>query len=174
MNYKKIYFSIIENRKLNPLLGYTEEHHILPRCLGGDDTANNLVRLSPREHYICHLLLTKMYPIGPSHYKMVKAICMMSLKSGCMDRIVMSNRTYEKLRISYSKAMSLLQSGKKNSQFSTMWITDGVDSKKISVESPIPPGWTKGRKVPSLKGVQKSKEHKEKISNGMKKFKGVL
>lgn len=38
--------------------------------------------------------------------------------------------------------------GKLNSQYGTMWITDGNKNKKISKESSIPSGWMKGRKCP--------------------------
>lgn len=38
---------------------YTEKHHIIPRCMRGDDSVENLVVLTAREHYIAHLLLTK-------------------------------------------------------------------------------------------------------------------
>jgi hypothetical protein len=47
--------------------------------------------------------------------------------------------------------MSLSKKGKavgnKNSQYGTMWITDGKENKKIKKESLIPEGWYKGRKV---------------------------
>lgn len=52
-----------------------------------------------------------------------------------------SDETKEKI----SKANSILQSGEGNSQFGTMWITDGVISKKISKNDPIPDGWRTGR-----------------------------
>jgi hypothetical protein len=42
--------------------------------------------------------------------------------------------------------MSEKQSGEKNSQFGTMWITDGVTNKKIKKNDTIPEGWCKGRK----------------------------
>lgn len=78
MNYSKIYFSIIENRKNNPYEGYVECHHIVPKSLGGTDEKSNLVNLSAREHFICHLLLAKMYSEGTINYhKMVKAFMMM-------------------------------------------------------------------------------------------------
>jgi hypothetical protein len=35
--------------------------------------------------------------------------------------------------------------GESNSQFGTMWITDGVSNKKILKEDHIPDGWKKGR-----------------------------
>ncbi len=39
------------------------------------------------------------------------------------------------------------QQGSKNSQYGTMWITNGTESKKISKGSEIPEGWYKGRKI---------------------------
>jgi hypothetical protein len=75
MNHQKIYESIIqkaksENRKretryrikkYNLTFIYYENHHILPRCLGGNDDKENLVLLTAKEHYVCHKLLTHIY-----------------------------------------------------------------------------------------------------------------
>ena len=36
--------------------------------------------------------------------------------------------------------------GSNNSQYGTMWITNGVDNKKIRKEDVMPEGWYKGRK----------------------------
>lgn len=44
------------------------------------------------------------------------------------------------------KKISLRQSGKNNSQFGTMWITNGKESKKINNKR-IPKGWKKGRVI---------------------------
>ena len=41
------------------------------------------------------------------------------------------------------------QKGEKNSQFGTMWITNGTENKKIDKNEPIPDGWLKGRKIKS-------------------------
>lgn len=46
------------------------------------------------------------------------------------------------------------QQGVKNSQFETMWITNGIENKKIRKEDPIPEGWSKGRKMKSIKCEQ--------------------
>jgi hypothetical protein len=66
MDYKKIYESIIEKAKSEDRqkrLGiYYENHHILPRCMGGSDKKENLVLLTGREHFVCHKLLTVIYP----------------------------------------------------------------------------------------------------------------
>jgi hypothetical protein len=34
----------------------------LPKCLGGKDDVDNLVKLTPEEHFVDHQLLTKIYP----------------------------------------------------------------------------------------------------------------
>lgn len=65
MNYKKLYFTIIRNRRNNPLPAdeYGENHHIKPKSFGVEklDDEKNLVRLSAREHFIVHFLLYKIY-----------------------------------------------------------------------------------------------------------------
>lgn len=45
-----------------------------------------------------------------------------------------------------SNIMSIKSSGEKNSQFGTMWITNGIENKKIKKNEVIPDGWNKGRK----------------------------
>ena len=40
-----------------------------------------------------------------------------------------------------------LNIGHKNSQFGTMWITNGQDSRKIKKEDNIPDNWYRGRKM---------------------------
>ncbi|MCG7944843.1 MAG: HNH endonuclease [Candidatus Thiodiazotropha taylori] len=40
---------------------YTETHHIIPKSLGGSDHPNNLIKLTPKEHYIAHRLLAKIH-----------------------------------------------------------------------------------------------------------------
>ena len=61
--YTKIYYQLIDKRRKNSLSRndmYVEIHHIIPKSLGGDDTCDNLINLLPREHFIAHLLLTRM------------------------------------------------------------------------------------------------------------------
>lgn len=72
--YQKLYFKIIGNRLQSPLSDtvYTESHHILPRCMSGQNHKQNLVCVSAREHFILHWLLTKMTD-GRSRYKMLEA-----------------------------------------------------------------------------------------------------
>jgi len=48
---------LIEDKNL-----FYEKHHIVPKCLGGDNSLENKVNLTPREHFIAHLLLHRIYP----------------------------------------------------------------------------------------------------------------
>ena len=40
---------------------YTEVHHILPKCMGGKDRKDNLVRMPIRYHIIAHMLLASVF-----------------------------------------------------------------------------------------------------------------
>ena len=64
MNYSEQYNKLIQTRKERILLEgvYYEKHHIIPKSLGGSNCKDNLVHLTPREHYIAHLLLWKNSP----------------------------------------------------------------------------------------------------------------
>lgn len=63
MDYQKIYNNLIIKRQTVLLENqYTENHHIIPKCLGGSNEKNNLVKLTPEEHFLAHQLLVKIYP----------------------------------------------------------------------------------------------------------------
>jgi hypothetical protein len=60
--YTNWYFNIIKNsnnRKLDKSV-YIEKHHIIPKSLGGSNKSTNICKLTPREHFLVHWLLTKM------------------------------------------------------------------------------------------------------------------
>lgn len=95
MDYKKIYDSIIHRgiTRHKPEQ-YTEKHHIIPRCIGGNDLPSNVVVLTAREHYIAHWLLTKIYP---DNWKLYFAFFQM-VKSYRHGRII-NSRQFEKARL---------------------------------------------------------------------------
>jgi hypothetical protein len=66
MNYEKIYRQLISKAKLEcrkKATGlYYERHHIVPKCIGGTESKDNLVLLTAREHYVAHKLLCELYP----------------------------------------------------------------------------------------------------------------
>ena len=97
--YAKLYYRIVNHAMVRTEIGgKNESHHIIPRSLGGSNSNDNLVKLSIREHFICHWLLTKMV-IGNSSYKMYKALHKMS------QGRELSSRQYEIARRANIKAM---------------------------------------------------------------------
>jgi hypothetical protein len=75
---------------------------VIPQSLGGTNDPNNIVKLTAREHFICHLLLTKMV-VGTNKSKMYQAAWMMAASiSKTQERYKVNNRTYENLRIKMS------------------------------------------------------------------------
>lgn len=97
--YYKCYYSIVDRAKSRTLTGYRENHHIIPRSLGGSDDAQNLVYLTAKEHYIVHLLLPYML-IDPVHKRKMWAAlrCMSKMISSTHNRYVGSARFYQKAK----------------------------------------------------------------------------
>jgi len=118
---------------------YTENHHVIPRCLGGPDTKNNLVRLTPEEHYVAHQLLVKIYP---DNNALVNAAVMMVAGRS-------NNKLYGWLKRRFSKTQSTRQSGSGNNQYGSRWIHNEElkQSKKIKKSDSIPEGWIEGRRI---------------------------
>lgn len=153
MDYKRIYDSLIERAKNRTLTSYSEKHHIVPRCMGGTDNQENLVKLTPEEHYLAHQLLVKIHP---KNYALVKAAAMM-----IPDRP--SNKLYGWLRRKLAEAHSIAQSGELNSQYNTKWVTNGEKDKKIPKNQVPEEGWVEGRKSRILREKKKKKVTQKKI-----------
>lgn len=112
--YSKCYYNIIEHRKNNPVNGYVERHHIIPKSLGGSNKKENIVALTAREHFVCHRLLVKM-TCGRDKMKMSYAIrCLVNQENKHQQRYKISSQTYAAI-ISITKAsISKYQTGKNN------------------------------------------------------------
>ena len=111
--YTTIYYNIVNRAKsriLSPDI-YTEKHHIIPKSLGGDNSKDNLVSLTAKEHYICHLLLTRMCISKRHHTKMLYAFNRIINKS--TTKIVNSSM-YERLKIEFSIMKSETSKGALN------------------------------------------------------------
>ena len=159
MDYKNIYYKIIENAKKETenghrFVGYFEKHHILPKSLGGSNDENNLVKLTAREHFICHWLLVKMYNKGTiERNKMLCALWRMNHNgSKSQTEHYINSRAYEALRIEFAKTIGEITSknqlGNKNSQYGSKWYTNRNtgESKKFK-EQPIETFWIEGRNL---------------------------
>lgn len=100
MNYSRHYNLLIDRSRTRTIEGYTEKHHVIPRCLGGTDDDQNIVDLTPEEHYLAHQLLVKIYP---NHGRLVFAAQMMTIHP---DGRRNNNKLFGWLRRRLSKSAS--------------------------------------------------------------------
>ena len=174
MNYQKIHDQIIKRSLLEDRIKgrgtYYEEHHIVPRCLGGLDNKENLVLLTAREHFLVHLLLIRIYP---ENYKLIYAFTLMSKFSGTLERkYILSTRLYEESRLLFSKLNSKTHKGKVLSEETKQKLRDfnlGKKSseetiKKITFSSNNRSQETKDKISKSLTGRKLSEDHVKKIT----------
>ena len=113
--YHSWYFQIIKNAQNRVLDIYSEKHHIVPKCLGGDDSKENLVELTAREHFICHWLLTKFVLVDRE--KMDYALWLMiNVENKLQQRYKINSKTYEILRTKLAKTFSKQHTGRKMSE----------------------------------------------------------
>lgn len=140
MNYEKIYNAIIKKARERTIDEYTESHHIIPKCLNGTDDKTNLVNLTPEEHFLCHVLLVKVYPNDKNLILAVSKMCQPLF--GRRKR-----KLYGWLKRMFSARMREIASGSKNSQHGTFWANDGSVTKKFKKDETLPDGWKLGRRI---------------------------
>lgn len=99
MDYQRIYYNIVnvaKDRESQEGI-YYESHHIIPKSIIRDNSPDNLVNLTLREHFICHLLLTKIYT-GINQIKMEYALKRMIPRA---ELNCNKNRSYDYYRTKY-------------------------------------------------------------------------
>jgi hypothetical protein len=109
MNFLKIYNSLVEQAKSEFRVKggeyYLEKHHILPKCLGGDNSNGNVVLLTGREHFVCHRLLTRIYPNSKQIAFAYIAMCN-TRNRGQVGRYVPTSREYAGAKQHYGILMT--------------------------------------------------------------------
>jgi hypothetical protein len=161
--YYKWYQQIISNAKMRSLEGYTEEHHIIPKSLGGNNSSENLVELSAREHFICHWLLTKF--VEQNVEKMKYALWLMTTtENSLQQRYKITPKKYEIIKKSLASTFSKQKSGRKLSEETKRKISETRKKKFASGELEIKVYDSTREKLSKIKtGIKRSQETKEKI-----------
>lgn len=167
--YKIWYNSITENAKNRTLDCYNEQHHVIPRSLGGTDDKDNLVNLTAREHFICHWLLTKLYT-GESRAKMIYALNGMKRNSQHTQRYEtkITSRVYENLKKEFSKVHSEAMKGRDpwNKGIPATEEQKQKNRKAALGKKMSPESIAKG--VAKRTGLKRTQEQKDKISKALK------
>ena len=151
MNYQKIHDDLVNycRTQVLPKNVYTEKHHVIPRSLGGGEGDNILV-VTARQHFVLHGLLyfiAKRAGNIKERQKMAHAWNLMRANPTKRKARYINSRLFETARKDISERMSELQSGEKNSQHGTTWITNGLSNKKLKPNQEMPEGWRKGRYI---------------------------
>lgn len=102
--YYRWYTSIINNRKNVAPEGYSERHHIVPKCMGGTDKVNNLVSLTAREHFIVHMLLPKFTTGADKHKMSFAAHLLIYSRTDNREPLSINSWAYQANRILHSIA----------------------------------------------------------------------
>ncbi len=122
---------------------YYEKHHIFPRSFGGSNKKINIVKLTAREHFICHWLLVKMLPFGVFRSKMYRALSFMKAINHDNQKrysTAITSRVYEKIKPEVVKIQAEAMTGRVPSE---------QQRKKMSI---------------AMKGRKQTEEHRKNSS----------
>jgi hypothetical protein len=183
LKYQKLYFKIINNAKFkNRSINeeeYYEKHHIIPSSFNlpnfNKDYKNNMVLLTAKEHYICHLLLTK-FCIGVYRYKMMYAFDFMNSSNTNQRRINKTNSILYQLN---KESLKDIPRGKTfgidNGSFDTIWVSC-IQSKiakkipKVFLEDYLKIGYIKGRVTDFNKYLAKLQNKEKRLEDKLNNY----
>lgn len=147
MDYSLHYERLIERaRTRQKPSGYTERHHVVPRCMGGTNEPHNIVALTPEEHFVAHQLLVKMHPAHVGLMWAASAMCGGSRRQG--------NKLYGWLRRRFSAAISKANAGRTFSPETRAKMADAKLGKKRPPHTPE----TKAKMSAARVGIKYSPE----------------
>ena len=176
MTYDKFIDNILNTRGRYgiPENEYKERHHIIPKCMGGDNSESNMIDLYAKEHFIAHKLLAienpdnygcvyawglmahcnskgqeRNYDITPEEYEELKKL--MAINNSNFQKELWQDEEY---RLKMRKA----RSGRKLSDEHRKKLSEALKGRKISDET--------REKIGNIhRGKKLTDEQKAKISN---------
>lgn len=161
--YTKLYYQILEKCSTRSIIAdYRETHHIIPKCAGGPDSPDNLIKFSSREHFICHWLLTKMTS-GNLRLKLLHAFQLMNHKNSRGITRYSNSRAYEYNKRLRAKMLSDSMKGA---------VRTPEVRKAISKAKQGTPAWNKGMTWEDILGEEAGKAYKERNAAHLLQFRG--
>jgi len=152
MDYQRHYDILVNRARNRKLTSYFEKHHVIPRCLGGGDEAENIVKLTAEEHYVAHQLLVKIHP---GNRKLVFAAWMM-----CNGK-KRNNKRYAWLKRKQLQVLSETHRGRKMPESNRRKLIAANTGRKCSEET--------RRKISEAQiGKVLTEDHKRKLSESHK------
>ncbi len=183
MNYQKIYNDLCTSKKLlnrnKKDSNYYEQHHIIPKCLGGTNDNENLVLLTAKEHFVAHKILCKIYTDKPNLKYALWAMVNGANKN--KEKYQISSREYEILKKELAFFNSILKKGIRftiHSEESKRKISEshkGLKQSKLTIEKRVKANTGKKRTLETKKKISEAKigrtfsqVHKKKLSEAKK------
>lgn len=158
-HYLKRYMRFIENCKSDEN-SHKERHHICPKTIFPEfknlkKFKWNELKLTPRQHIIAHIIISKMYPNNFSAFLAIKRMC-------TSNGIKINSRLYETIRINHAKLLSDRYKGRKGKNKDKIYVFKENDKKlilKSELEYYISEGYLRGQ---NFSDEQKEKMKKQK------------
>lgn len=185
--YTRWYYNIIADAqaRILPLDVYTEKHHIVPKSLGGNNSKENLVKLTAKEHFICHRLLPKITS-GPDRNKMIYALyCITHIRNkGQTLRHIPNSNLFRKIkedwqlsikgRVAHNKGKPMSDEQKEKLRAANLGKTYTRSDEYLQKQSLAQLGKSKGKgRISNRKGITMSEEQKQKIRETLlKRYRG--
>lgn len=190
--YAKLYHRIIAKYGHQEKPGdaqYYERHHITPRSMGGNDERSNLVYVRVRVHFLLHVILAKAVKASYRKRAIWCVICFSANNEKQMVRRKLKSRFVQSIReehITNLKTLKWYNNGletirlfpeenvpkdfakgrlKLPSRAGVKYITDGVATRRIKADQPLPEGWYYGQKPERVKQIS-SQGKKHKMGSG--------
>ncbi len=160
-----IYWTLMEWRMNDPSVdSYCERHHIIPRCFGGDDSKENVVRLGVSEHVYAHTLLPSMYQ-GKQRAKMAFALWrMIHGRQGAIINMTLEER--DAYAAEHRRACSIRTTGRKHRDETRAKMSASSMGRPNNLSNDA-----RGKLADAAKarfsGKPKSDEHREKIASAL-------
>lgn len=152
-HYHKRYNNFIDSLRNQEVVGYVERHHIIPKSLGGTNSKANLIKLTPRQHYIAYWMLWKIY--GGS---MTRAFFLMSHED---RKHKINSKTYGLVRAKYSEQVKEQMAKKPNIPAFTLEHREKLRQAKLGTTLSAE---TRKKVGDAQRGRKLSDETKQKIS----------
>jgi hypothetical protein len=109
MNYLKVYIKLMRKASKQPKPKIYEKHHVFPVSIYGKN--NYIIKLTPRQHYIAHALLCKIFikrygKKDQKSVKMIRAFWFMHSKGPLQKERYINSRFYETLKSLHKESMN--------------------------------------------------------------------
>ena len=164
MNYTRIYNQLIERAiKRGSIDGYTELHHIKPKCLGGEDKLSNLVELTYREHFLAHWLLYRIYP---NNSKLAYAFHAMAMDKYGHHKYTPSSRALAEQKEAVIKA----RTGTPHTEETKKKISQALKGRAGWMEGKTHPQEVKDKQSAAKLGKTRPEKDRQAISLGKKEW----